>query len=817
MASGKQPEGFRVVGKALRKVDATAKVIGATKFADDVALPRMLYAKLLRSPHPHARIVSIDLSQAAALPGVKAVLRGKDLPIPFGILPVSQDEHTLALDKVRFVGDPVAAVAATTEEIATQALDLIRVAYERLRAFPDALDAVEHGEPQIHDYADAGNIHKLIDLEFGDVDAGFAEADVVREDLFFFEGSTHLPMEQHAAVADWSPDGKLTLWSSTQTPHYVHRALAKVLELSAARIRVIACPNGGGFGGKSDPFSHEIAVAKLAMVTGRPVKITLTREEVFYCHRGRHPTLMWVKTGVKQDGAITGMHFKSLLDGGGYGSYGVASTYYTGALQTVTYHVPRYKFQGARAFTNKPPCGPKRGHGTPQPRFALEVQLDKIAEQLGLDPAELRLKHLVPPNSLTANWLRVGTMGLGRCIEKVVRGSAWKEKFKQLPYGKGIGLACSSYITGAGLPIYWNAMPHSGVQLKCDRGGGVTVFCGSTEIGQGSDSILAMIVAEVLGLAPLDITVVTGDTDLTPVDLGSYSSRVTLMTGNAAIQAAGRARDIIGLHAAKQLEIPLERLAFAEGRVFDVADPEHGLTFPEAVQLAEAAEGTVGTVGSYTPPPSPGKYRGSGVGPSPAYSYSACVAEVDVDAATGIVRVPRIWIAHDVGRAINATTVMGQIEGSVYMGLGEALMEEMAYRGNRNVVHKIPSLLEYKSPTTLEMCDVVTYVVEDPDPNGPFGAKECGQGPLLPVPPAVANAVYDAVGVRIDEVPITPEKVFKALRRKEKGEAPRYGPATFPDIAWPEPTRVPPPWEGGNGRAVPGGAIPGVAPGVSRR
>jgi len=817
MASGKQPAGFRVVGKALRKVDATAKVIGATKFADDVALPRMLYAKLLRSPHPHARIVSIDLSQAAALPGVKAVLRGKDLPIPFGILPVSQDEHTLALDKVRFVGDPVAAVAATTEEIATQALDLIRVAYEPLRAFPDALDAVEHGEPQIHDYADAGNLHKVIDLEFGDVDAGFAEADVVREDLFFFEGSTHLPMEQHAAVAEWSPDGKLTLWSSTQTPHYVHRALAKVLELSAARIRVIACPNGGGFGGKSDPFSHEIAVAKLAMLTGRPVKITLTREEVFYCHRGRHPTLMWVKTGVKQDGAITGMHFRSLLDGGGYGSYGVASTYYTGALQTVTYHVPRYKFQGARAFTNKPPCGPKRGHGTPQPRFALEVQLDKIAEQLGLDPAELRLKHLVPPNSLTANWLRVGTMGLGRCIEKVVRGSAWKEKFKQLPYGKGVGLACSSYITGAGLPIYWNAMPHSGVQLKCDRGGGVTVFCGSTEIGQGSDSILAMIVAEVLGLAPLDITVVTGDTDLTPVDLGSYSSRVTLMTGNAAIQAAERARDIIGLHAAKQLEIPLERVAFAEGRVFDVADPEHGLTFPEAVQLAEAAEGTVGTVGSYTPPPSPGKYRGSGVGPSPAYSYSACVAEVDVDAATGIVRVPRIWIAHDVGRAINATTVMGQIEGSVYMGLGEALMEEMAYRGNRNVVHKIPSLLEYKSPTTLEMCDVVTYVVEDPDPNGPFGAKECGQGPLLPVPPAVANAVYDAVGVRIDEVPITPEKVFKALRRKEKGEAPRYGPTAFPDIAWPEPTRVPPPWEGGDGRAVPGGAIPGLAPGVSRR
>jgi len=798
---------FRVVGKAHRKVDATAKVTGVTRFADDLFLPRMLFAKLLRSPHPHARIRSVDASRAAALPGVKAVLTGKDLPIPFGILPVSQDEHTLALDKVRFVGDPVAAVAATTEEAAAQALDLITVDYEMLRAFPDALDAVEHPEPAIHDYADAGNIHKLIDLEFGDVEAGLAQADIVREDLFFFEGSTHLPMEQHAAVADWSPrpDGKLTLWSATQTPHYVHRALAKVLELPAARIRVIACPNGGGFGGKSDPFSHEIAAAKLAIVTGRPVKITLTREEVFYCHRGRHPTLMWVKTGVKKDGAITGMHFKSLLDGGGYGSYGVASTYYTGALQTVTYHVPRYKFQGARAFTNKPPCGPKRGHGTPQPRFALEVHLDKIAEQLGIDPAELRLKHLVPPNSLTANWLRIGSMGLGSCIEKVVRGSKWKERFKQLPYGKGIGLACSSYITGAGLPIYWNAMPHSGVQLKCDRGGGVTVFCGSTEIGQGSDSILATIVAEVLGLDPLDVAVVTGDTDLTPVDLGSYSSRVTLMTGNAAIQAAERARDVIALHAGKKLETPIERLTFAEGRVFDVQDPERGLTFAEAVQLAEAAEGTIGTVGSYTPAPSAGSYRGAGVGPSPAYSYSACVAEVDVDPATGIVQVPKIWIAHDVGRVINAATVMGQIEGSVYMGLGEALMEEMAYRGNRNVVHKIPSLLEYKSPTTLEMCDVVTYVVEDPDPNGPFGAKECGQGPLLPVPPAVANAVYDAVGVRIDEVPITPEKVFKALRRKQKGEAPRFGPAAFPDIAWPEPTRVPPPWEGGDGKAVEGG------------
>jgi 4-hydroxybenzoyl-CoA reductase alpha subunit len=807
--------GHRVIGKALRKIDAVAKVTGVTRFADDLAFPRMLYCKLLRSSHPHARIASVDVAAALRVDGVVAALTGKDLPIPFGILPVSQDEHALCVDKVRFIGDPVAAVAATTEEAATAAVDLIAVEYEPLRPIADAEDAVQHPEPRIHDYGDAGNLHKLISLEFGDVDAGFAEADLVQEDLFFFEGNTHLPMEQHAAAAVWSADGKLTLWSSTQTPHYVHRALAKVLELPPPRIRVIATPNGGGFGGKSDPFSHEIVVAKFAMLTGRPVKITLTREEVFYCHRGRHPTLMWMKTGVKKDGAITGMHFKSLLDGGGYGSYGVASTYYTGALQTVTYHVPRYKFQGARAFTNKPPCGPKRGHGTPQPRFALEVHLDKIAEQLKLDPADLRLKHLVPPNSLTANYLRVGSMGLGKCIERVVEGSGWKQKFRKLPVGRGVGLACSSYISGAGLPIYWNNMPHSGVQLKCDRGGGVTVFCGSTEIGQGSDSVLAYVVAEVLGVDPFDIAVVTADTDLTPVDLGSYSSRVTLMTGNAAIQAAERAREILALHAGVKLEVPAGRLVFAGGRVFDAQDPERGVTFAAAVQLAEAAEGTVGTVGSYTPPRSAAKYRGAGVGPSPAYSYSACVAEVEVDPATGIVRVPTIWMAHDVGRCINTASVIGQVEGSVYMGLGEALMEEMAYRGNRNVVHKIPSLLEYKSPTTLEMCDVVTYLIEDPDPNGPFGAKEVGQGPLLPVMPAVANAVYDAVGVRVDEVPITPEKVLKALRAKGKGDEGRVGPKSFPDIPWPEPTRVPPPWEGGDGRAVsPGGVA--AAPSAER-
>jgi 4-hydroxybenzoyl-CoA reductase alpha subunit len=804
---------LNVVGKPFRKVDARAKCVGQTKFADDIVLPRMLFCKLLRSHVPHALIKRIDASKALALPGVFAVITGKDLPIPYGILPVSQDEHALCIDKVRFVGDPVAAVAAIDEDTAFDAINLIEVEYEPLNTISTIEEAVLIDEPRIHEYGDSGNVHKKVSLEFGNVDEGFAEADLVREDVFFYEGNTHLPMEQHAAVAHFDADQKLTLWSSTQTPHYVHRALAKVLETPASHIRVIATPNGGGFGGKSDPFNHEVAVCKLAMITGRPVKITLTREEVFYCHRGRHPVLMKVKTGVKNDGAITAMQFQSFLDGGAYGSYGVASTFYTGALQTVTYEVPCYKFQGLRAFTNKPPCGPKRGHGTPQPRYGLEVHLDKIAEQLRIDPVDIRRQHLVPPNTVTANYLRIGSMGLGACIDKVAEGSDWKNRFtwdannRKLPYGKGIGIACSSYICGAGLPIYWKNMPQSGVQLRLDRQGGVCVMCGSTDIGQGSDSILAYIVAEILGIDPFDIRVITADTDLTPVDLGSYSSRVTLMTGNAAIQAAERARELLVMAVGEKLGVPSENLSLAERRVFDVENPEIGVSFAEAVVLAESKFGTIGTVGSYTPPRSPGKYKGSGVGPSPAYSYSAAVAEVDVNPDTGIVVVERVWIAHDIGRSINPLLVMGQVEGSVYMALGEILMEEMTYRTNRNVVHKFPSLLEYKSPTTMEMCDVKTYLIEDPDPNGPYGAKEVGQGPLLPVPPAVANAVYNAVGVRIDEVPITPEKVMRALKDKARGRDPRYGPVSVPSVEWPDPLRVMTPAEGGDGTEMPRVAV----------
>ena len=781
-------EELSVVGQSLVKPDAYQKVSGQTRFADDLALPRMLFGRILRSSHPHARILSVDTGRARALPGVLAVLTGEDLPIKFGILPVSQDEEALASETVRYVGDPIAAVAAMDEWIADEALALIEVQYKALPQYMGIEEAIAgEGEP-IHGKS---NVHKAVALEFGDTEEAVQRADHVREDVVFFEGNTHLPMEQHAALAQFAQDGKLTLWTSSQTPHYVHRALGKVLELPMSRIRVIATPNGGGFGGKSDIFAHELVAAKLAMATGRPVKITLTREEVFYAHRGRHPVLMKVKTGFTREGVITAMQFQSFLDGGGYGSYGVASTYYTGALQALTYAIPRYRFEGVRLFTNKPPCGPKRGHGTPQPRFALETHFDKVAEELGLDPVALRLRNLPSANSRTVNWLRITSCGLRECIERVAAESRFLERRKAMPPGRGLGFAVSSYLTGAGTAIYWNDMPHSEVQLKVDRNGGVALLCGAIDIGQGSDHILAAIAAEVLGIRLDDIQLTTADTDLTPIDLGSYSSRVTFMAGNAAKAAAEKVRARLFEVAARTLQCDAEELVARDRQIFRRGRPRDTMPFSEAVRLAEAEGGVVSGSGSYTPPKLAGPYKGAGVGPSPAYSFSAAVVEVDVDVKTGEVRVPEVWVAHDIGRAINPVLVVGQVEGSVYMALGEALMEEQTFRLG---LHRSPSLLDYKSPTALETPIMHTYLVETIDPEGPFGAKEAGQGPLLPVIPAVANAVYNAVGVRIDEVPITPEKVLKAMSDKSRRVGPKGVPAfTFPELVKAD---VPDEWKG---------------------
>jgi len=779
-----------VIGQPLPKVDAAARVTGVAVYADDLNLPRMLHCKILRSPHPHARIISVDASAARRIRGVKAVLTGHDLPIRFGILPVSQDERALEAEKVRYVGDPIAAVAAVDEEIAAAALDAIRVEYEVLEPVMSIEEALrEPADEPIHDRAYTRrlfNVHRQLSYDFGDTEAGFARADHIREDVFFYQGNTHLPMEQHSAVATYV-DGRLTLWTSTQVVHYVHRALAKVLELPVNRIRVIGAAHGGGFGGKTDPFAHEIIVSRMAMVSGRPVKCTLTREEVFYAHRGRHPVLMWIKTGVTSEGRITAMHYRSALDGGGYGSYGAASAFYTGTLQTTTYDIPAYRFESVRVFTNKAPCGPKRGHGTPQGRFGVELHLEKIAHDLGMDPVELKRKNFVRPFTRAVNWLRITSCGLGECTQKVLDASGYLGRERRP--GHGMGFAISSYMSGAGTAIYWNDMAHSEVQLKVDRTG-VTAYCGAMDIGQGSDSVLASVVAEELGLMPADVRLVTADTDTTPVDLGSYSSRVTFMAGNAALEAARKMRNLLVDAVAEKMGVGSDlraglrdTIAVRDGRIGD-------FSFEQACELGTARFGALSTAGSYRPPRIGGPFKGSGVGPSPAYSYSACVVDLDAEPRSGLLTVNRVWIAHDVGRAINPLLVIGQVEGSVYMGLGEALMEEQTYRKGR---HKWPSMLEYKSPTFLDTPEIETFIVETVDPEGPYGAKEAGQGPLLPVVPAVAAAVYDALGIWVDEIPITPEKVLRALEARQKGQQPRYGPKAFPGFDFGQPIRVEPP------------------------
>src|SRR3989475_1241233 len=482
-----------VLGRCLPKVNAWAHLTGTARYADDIFLPRMLYGRLLRSTQPHARIKRLDVSRALAHPGVVAIVTGADMPGKMGIMPSTQDETALAVDKVRYVGEPVAAVAALNEDTAYDALSLIDVDYEPLEPIFTIEEALGREDIRIHDESRRANVFKEVHLAFGDLEGGFAAADLIRDDWSFFEGNTHAPIETHSCVASYEGDGKLTLWTATQVPHYVHRELEKVLKLPRSHIRVIATPNGGAFGGKSDPFGHEFSAALLSMRTRRPVKFTLDREEVFYAHRGRHPVKMRIKTGVKKDGEITAVHYQSYLDGGAYASYGIATTYYTGALLTVTYRIPAYKFDGVRVYTNKPPCGPKRGHGSTQPRYGFECQMDKIAADLALDPAELRRVNLQPPHSKTVNELRITTMGLGECIERVTKATRFHDRPKAR--GRGMGLAGSAYISGAGLPIYWNDMPHSGAIITIDPGGGVTVSCGTAEIGRGSAIMLASVTA----------------------------------------------------------------------------------------------------------------------------------------------------------------------------------------------------------------------------------------------------------------------------------------------------------------------------------
>jgi len=537
------------------------------------------------------------------------------------------------------------------------------------------------------------------------------------------------------------------------------------------------------------------------------VKITYTREEVFWAHRGRPRTIVDLKTGVKNDGRITAVKARVIQDGGAYCSYGVVTILYSGALLGALYDIANIQYDGYRVLTNKPVCGAMRGHGTVNVRFAFESQLDELSAKIGMDPAEVRRRNLLKPPAITVNGLRVQSYGLPECIDQVVQRSGWMQRKGKLPKARGLGIACSHYVSGAANSIIRSDMPHSTVNIKIDRDGGVVVYTGASEIGQGSDTMTAQIAAEALGCSLSRVKIVAADTDLTPIDIGSYSSRVTFMAGNATLRAAQEIKKQIALAAARKMNCSPDELVFREDSVFkknghagaDVPTrpaeqssaasvsgrvegqilrgslqqkrreepPKDRLTFEEAVVAAIDFHGALTGTGSYAPPAEArgGKHKGAGVGPSPAYSYSAQVAEVSVDVDTGEVTVHKVWAAHDCGRALNPVSVEGQIIGSVWMGMGQALTEEMVWKDGMLMN---PGLLEYRSPSAVESPDVEPIIVESVDPEGPFGAKESSEGSLAATIPAIANAIYDAVGIRLHESPFTPERVLAALRAKKQ-------------------------------------------------
>jgi 4-hydroxybenzoyl-CoA reductase alpha subunit len=675
-------------------------------------------------------------------------------------------------------------VAAIDEDTANEALKAIEVEYEVLPAILEPEEALERGDVPIHEPRKEGrngNVTKHVHLEFGPVDDEMSDSDVTVEGEYFFHGTTHAPIEPHCAIARRNGNGLLEVWSSTQVPHYLHRELARVLDLDVAEIRVVQPAVGGAFGGKSEPFDLEFAVALLAIRTGRPVKILYTREEVFYSHRGRHPMEMWYRVGATKDGKIRAVDGKLLLDGGAYASFGLVTTYYSGQLLMAPYDVASYRFDSTRVYTNKPPCGPKRGHGSVQPRFGFEISLDKLAAKCGIDPIELRRRNFMGIGR-TVNEFRVQSNGFLECLAKVEEASDWKNRYGKLPRGHGLGVAGSCYISGTNYPIYPNDMPQASAQVQIERSGRVTVLHGASEIGQGSDSTMAYIACEELGVPLEYVRVFSADTDLTPVDLGAYSSRETLMVGNAVMQACRALKAKIVASVARELDVDPETVRLADGwALVRGADgtPVERMPIARAFMLAEAEHGTLGAVGHYNTPKEGvhGDYRGGTIGASPAYSFTAHVAEVEVDEDTGFVDVKRLWVAHDCGKALNPMLVEGQMEGSAYMGFAEALMEEqLVKRGTpEGGLHNAPSLLDYRIPTSLDCPEFVSLIVEASDPEGPYGAKEAGEGPLHPSLPAIANAIYDAVGVRIDRLPFTPDRVWRALRAARESAAARAG------------------------------------------
>ena len=761
------PTPIGAIGGYVPMVDGPDKVTGAAKYTADFLAPDTLCGRVLRSPCSHAEIIGVDVSEAQRLPGVRAVVTGADCDSPYGVLPIAMNEFPLARERVRYRGEPVAAVAAVDDATALKALGLIKLTFKDLPAYYTADDARAPGAIDLHSER-PGNVERDVVFELGDVDEGFAKADLVREETYLCAEVCQVQTETHAALADYDRvRDRLTVHCTTQVPFYVHIVLAQCLGMDKSQIRVIKPHIGGGFGSRTETLNVEIICALLARAAGGKVRLVTTREETFITHRGRPEQKIKLRIGMTEAGRILAVDCETVQRGGAYSGYGIVSILYSGSMLYAIYDIDTVRYHGTRVLTNTPPCGAMRGHGTVNVRFAFEALLDAMATELGLDPFEVRRANLLKAPTTTANDFLVNSYGLPECLDRVEKASGWKQRKDKLPRGRGLGMACSHYVSGASKPVHWTGEPHATVNLKLDFDGSIVLFTGAPEIGQGSSTVLTQLAAEVLGVYMSRIRVVTGDSQLVPKDNGAYSSRVTVMVGNAVVEAAGKLRRLLAIAAARELDADPEDIEVV-GETFRAGSQDPGLSFNEVVTAALKESGTITVRGNFsTPREAQGgkKYRGATVGSTVAYSYAAQVVEVSVDEDTGRVTVERVWVAHDCGKALNRLTVEGQVQGSVWMGMGQALSEETGYFDGLPLA---ANMLDYRVPTIADSPPIDVQIVESNDPLGPFGAKEAGEGSLAGFLPALTSAVADAIGLRVTELPVTPDRVYGALEKMRR-------------------------------------------------
>ena len=785
---------LRYVGKPFPRVDGADKVTGRAKYTGDIQLSGTLVGRILRSPHPHARIVDVDVSRALAVPGVKAVITAGDTAgVRHGFVETPRyppDQTPLATDVVRFVGEEVAAVAALDPYAAEEALGLIRVEYEPLPAVFDPEEAMGPDAPHIHPSHPKvkepyRNIAGKTETGWGDVERGFAESDLVRTDRFESHLRTHGYLEPQVTLASWEA-GKLNVWTSSMGPFLKRAKLARTLGLPYSSVRLHKAWVGGAFGGKVDLFSHEFCAGLLSRKTGRPVKVEASREEIFAAYRHGQPLIVEVETGVKKDGTLVSQRIRTINNCGAYKGSGVVVIFLSWGFAMAPYRVANLAYEGYAVYTNNPIRAPQRGHGAPQMRFALESQLDMIAEDLGLDPVEIRLKNARLPGEELPNGDNLHNFGLVECIRRAAEETGFREKHGRARgsggaggrFRRGIGMGVSAYFGGS--LVYPNS---SSVVVKLNDDGSLTLLTGALDIGQGAETILTQIVAEELQVPMGEIRVVAADTETTPVDIGSWISGGAYVTGNAAREAAGAARRKLLELAAEGLEASVADLVLQDKTVSVIGSPNRRMTYAQLYEMSVRerrgdpiiGEGHWRTMRDEPTHPSLATAKGRW---TENYSSDAQVAEVEVDIETCQVRLVRATTAHDCGFPINPLNVEGQIDGQVSMALGHAFLEEVMMEEGRTLN---PSWLEYRMPTVHEMAEsrFVDVITESYEVGRPYRTKEVGEGYVSAILAAIGNAVYDAVGVRLHETPFTPDRILKALkereRRSDEGPSPKPG------------------------------------------